>query len=142
MSLFLLVYYLSLSGLISPYIQEQDLIDFLRYTYLVLTLITLTIVHLEISKRLKSHVEVLGLGNKLDLYYIVVRLKMKTFLGISFFLASGLLFTDHEWFSIYFGAILGWFVVQWPTTRKVCNQLKLRGDERQMVMTKGEAFEF
>jgi len=142
MGLFLVIYYLSLSGMISPYIQEESLVNFLRFTYLVLILITLTIVHLEVYKRLKHHSQVVGLGNKLDLYYLVVQTKMKTALGISLFLAAGLLFTGHEWFTIYFGGLIGWFLFQWPTPKTVSRQLKLKGDERTMVITKGDAFEF
>ena len=142
MAVFLLIYYLSLSGLISPYIQEEWIIDFLRYTYLALIVITLTIVHLVVYKRLKSHSQVVGLGKKLDLYFVVVRLRMKTIMVISLFLAAGFLFTGHEWFSIYFGGMMGWLLLQWPTPSKVSKQLKLRGDERTMVITKGEAFRF
>lgn len=142
MGVFLLTYYLSLSEMISPYIQADELIDFLRYTYLVLILITLTIVHLEIYRRLKSHAGAVGLGKKLDLYYFVVRMRMRTFLIVSLFLATGFFFTGHPWFSIYFACMIGWFLAQWPTPLKVCNQLKLKGDERTMVMTKGEAFKF
>jgi hypothetical protein len=142
MGLFLLIYYLSLSGLISPYITQEDLIDFLRYTYLILIVVALTIVHLVIYRRLKAYSTTVGLGDKLELYYSVVKLRMRTLLGISVFIAAGLLFTGHEWFSIYFGGMLVWSVLQWPTARKVCNQLKLRGDERIMVMSRGDAFEF
>jgi len=142
MGLFLAIYYMSLSGIVSPYIQEKELIDFLKYAYLALMLITLTIVHLVISRKLKHDAEVAGLGNKLDLYYSVVQIRMKSLLSISFFLAAGLLFTSHEWFSIYFGLIMLWFVMQWPTPRKVAGQLKLKGDERTMVITRGEAFRF
>ena len=142
MGLFLLIYYLSLSGLISPYITQEGLIDFLSYTYLVLIIISLTIVHLVIYKRLKVISETVGLGDKLDLYHSVVKLRMKTVVGISLFNAAGLLFTGHSWFSIYFGGMILWSVLQWPTPRKVSNQLRLRGDERTMVMTKGEAFKF
>ncbi len=142
MTLFLAIYYMSLSGMVSPYIQEESLVDFLRYSYLALILITLTIVHLEISRRLKSHSQVVGLGKKLDQYYFVVRLRMKTFLLISFFLATGFFFTGHEWFTIYFAIMVIWFLFQWPSPGRVSIQLQLRGDERKMVMTKGEAFKF
>jgi hypothetical protein len=142
MGLFLAIYYLSLSGTVSPYIEEQGLVDFLRYTYLVLILITLTIVHLEIYRRLKSHSETVGLGKKLDLYYGVVGMRMKTFLLISIFLAVAFFFTRHEWFSLYFASMIIWFLAQWPSPRTVSSQLKLRGDERTMVITKGEAFKF
>ncbi|HEV8514724.1 MAG TPA: hypothetical protein VGQ59_15680 [Cyclobacteriaceae bacterium] len=139
---FLVIYYLSLSGSISPYIREESLVDFLRFTYLVLILITLTIVHLEVYKRLKHHSQLVGLGKKLDHYYLIVKTRMKTITGISLFLAAGLLFTGHEWFTIYFGGMIGWFLFQWPTPRTVSRQLKLKGDERTMVITKGDAFEF
>jgi hypothetical protein len=142
MGVFLLIYYLSLSEMISPYIWEKSLINFLRYTYLALIVITLTIVHLEIYRRLKSNAAAVGLGNKLDLYYLVVRMRVKSFLFISLFLAAGFFFTGHEWFTIYFALMICWFLVQWPTPRRVSRQLKLRGDERTMVITKGDAFEF
>jgi len=83
-----------------------------------------------------------GLGKKLDHYYLIVRTRMKTITGVSFFLAAGLLFTGHEWFTIYFGGMIVWFLFQWPTPRTVSRQLKLKGDERAMVITKGDAFEF
>jgi len=142
MGVFLLIYYLSLSGSISPYIWDESLVDFLRFTYLALILITLTIVHLEIYKRLKHHSQVVGLGKKLDLYYLVVQTRMKTILVISLFLAAGFFFTGHESFTLYFGGMIGWFLFQWPTPKTVSRQLKLRGDERTMVITKGDAFEF
>jgi hypothetical protein len=142
MGLFLAIYYLSLSRTVSPYIQEQELVDFLRYAYLALILITLTIVHLEIYRRLKSHSEVVGLGKKLDLYYGVVGMRMRAFLSISFFLAAGFFFTGHQWFSLYFASMIIWFLLQWPSPGRVSSQLKLKGDERTMVITKGEAFKF
>jgi len=114
----------------------------LRYAYLALLLTTLTIVHLEIFRRLKSHAVAVGLGKKLDLYYAVVRMRVRTFVVVSLFLATGFFFTGHPSFSIYFACMIGWFLLQWPTPLKVSNQLKLRGDERAMVMTKGEAFKF
>ena len=141
-AVFLVIYYLSLSGWISPYIWEESLVDFLRFTYLILILVTLTIVHLEIHKRLKHHSQMVGLGNKLDHYYLIVKVRIKAFTGVSLFLAAGLLFTGHAWFTVYFGGIIVWFLFQWPTPKTVSKQLKLKGDEQTMVLTKGDAFEF
>ena len=142
MGVFLAIYYLSLSGLVSPYIREEELVEFLKYAYLSLILIALTIVHLGIHKRLKANVKVVGLGKKLDLYYFVVRTRMRTFIAVSVFLAAGFFLTSHQWFSLYFAAIIFWFLAQWPTPGKVSSQLRLRGDEKTMVITKGEAFKF
>jgi hypothetical protein len=55
-------------------------------------------------------------------------------------MAAGLFLTGSEWFAIYFLGLVVWLVFQWPSPRRVSKDLKLRGDEKQMVLTKGEAF--
>ncbi len=142
LTIFLAIYYLFLSDLISPFIDDARIIALMLVVYPIIVLITLTIVHLGIRKILRSCAAIVGLGNKLDIFYEVMRKKMKTALWISVFTASGFLLTGHEWFSLYFAGIIAWFVFQWPTPRKVSNQLKLKGDERTMVLTKGDAFRF
>jgi hypothetical protein len=59
---------------------------------------------------------------------------------VSFLLAIGFFLTSDERFSIYFAVIIIWCAWQWPTPRRVAGDLKLKGDERKMVLTKGEAF--
>jgi hypothetical protein len=139
---FLGIYYLFLSGLILPFVEDETMISVLLVLYPVIILTSLTIVHLEVRKMLKSNVGLVGLGNKLDLFYAVVRRKMRTALWVSMFTATGFLLTSHQWFSLYFAGIILWFFFQWPSPRKAANQLKLKGDERKMVLTKGEAFRF
>jgi hypothetical protein len=139
---FLGIYYLFLSGLISPFIQDESMINIMLMVYPTIILIALTIVHLGIRKLLKANTDIVGLGKKLDLFYEVTRRKMKMMLQVSVFTATGFLLTGHEWFSLYFAGIILWFFFQWPSPRKASRLLKLKGDERSMVMTKGEAFLF
>ncbi len=139
---FLGIYYLFLSGLISPFIQNELAIEGLLYATPIIILSPLTIVHLGNKKKLKIYAGEIGLGKKLDLYYEVTSNTMKTAMYNSLFSACGLLLTGHEGFSIYFAVIIFWVVLQWPSPRKVCKQLMLKGDERTMVLTKGEAFKF
>jgi hypothetical protein len=51
-----------------------------------------------------------------------------------------LLFSGDEYFNIAFGVLVLWFFLQWPTPGRVCRLLKLRGDEKEMVITRGDAF--
>ncbi|MBS1509118.1 MAG: hypothetical protein JSS79_20940 [Bacteroidetes bacterium] len=139
---YLAIYYLSLSGMILPVITDELPIMIALAVYALITIIALTIVHLEVKKIFKSNTEMVGLGNKLDLFYTVTQKKMKAMLWVSLFNATGLLLTFHQWFSIYFAVILVWYLFQWPTPRKVSRLLQLRGDEREMVISKGEAFKF
>lgn len=139
---YLALYYLSLSGMILPVITDELPTMIILGVYAVLVVIALTIVHLEVKKILKSNLEMVGLGNKLDLFHSITRKKMKALVWVSLFTATGFLLTFHQWFSIYFALILVWYLFQWPTPRKVSRLLQLRGDEREMVLTKGEAFKF
>jgi hypothetical protein len=140
MVVFLAIYYLLLSGFVSPVIFDQLAVDVLRISFPILILITLTIVHLVSNKRYKIISEKIGLGEKLELYYPVNKQKMEAATYVSLLMALGFFLTGHAWFSIYFSVILLWFLWQWPSPRRVCSDLKLKGDEREMVMTKGEAF--
>ncbi len=142
LAIFLGIYYLFLSDLILPIIEDERIIALMLVAYPAIVLPALTIVHLAARKHFRSASTIVGLGNKLDVFYEVMRKKMRTALWVSLFLAIGFVLTGHQWFSIYFAGIIVWFIFQWPTPRKVCRQLKLRGDERAMVMTKGEAFRF
>ncbi len=81
-----------------------------------------------------------GLGIKLE--------KLGTLLTIKLWLISltvvmmplALLFTHQAYFSVAFGILVLWFFLQWPTPGRVCRLLRLRGDEREMVITRGDAF--
>jgi len=137
---FLAIYYLILSGVLPPIIEDQLGIEILLISIPIIVLVILTIVHLEVSKRCKRIAEELSLGKKLDMYSPVAKRKINSWVWGSFLLAIGFFLTSDERFSIYFGVIILWCAWQWPLPRKVSRDLKLKGDEREMVITKGEAF--
>ncbi len=138
--MFLFIYYLLLSGWVAPIIQDESAMDTLLIAFPTIALATLTIVHLAGAKKFKFISTQVGLSKKLDLYFPIVKMKTRAALSLSLMMAVGLFFTGHEWFSIYFTVIVFWFLLQWPTPRKLCHNLKLKGDEREMVISKGEAF--
>jgi hypothetical protein len=142
LAVYLAIYYFFLSGMILPVIWEDKIVIALLAVYPVVIVVSLTIVHLEVRKLLKAKMDLVGLGNKLDFFYLITKKKMKTMLWVSLFSATGFALTFHPWFNIYFALILVWYFFQWPSPRKASNLLRLKGDEREMVMTKGEAFRF
>jgi len=137
---FLTIYYLILSGVLPTIVQEELWVEILLALIPIGVLYLLTIVHLDVKKQCKKIAEEIGLGKKLDLYYPLARRKINSQVWASFLLATGFFLTSHGWFSIFFGGILAWSWWQWPSPRKTCIDLQLKGDERQMVITKGDAF--
>jgi hypothetical protein len=137
---FLAIYYLILSGFLPAIVDEEIAVKILLILIPIIVLVVLTIVQLETSKRLKKIADEPGLGRKLDLYFPVAKRKINSLVMVSFFLAIGFFLTSDERFSIYFGVIILWCFWQWPSPYKVSRDLKLKGDEREMVITKGEAF--
>ena len=137
---FLAIYYLILSGILSKIIEDELADQILLVSIPILVLVMLTIVHLETLKRCKKIADEPSLGKRLDLYQPVARRKINSIVWVSLLLAIGFFLTSDERFSIYFAVIIIWCAWQWPTPRRVSRDLKLKGDERKMVMTKGEAF--
>jgi hypothetical protein len=137
---FLAIYYLILSGFLVPIVYDELLVIMLLVLFPIAVLTILTIVQLEINKRLKKISEEPSLGRKLDLYYPIAKRKIKSLVWVSLLLGVGFFFTADDRFSIYFGGIILWYAWQWPSPRKVARDLKLKGDEREMVISRGDSF--
>lgn len=137
---FLVIYYLILSGILTKVVEEEWSVQILLIAIPIVVLVMLTIVQLGARKRCHKIANETSLGKKLDLYQPVATRKINSLAWLSFLLVIGFFITSDERFSIYFGVIILWSAWQWPTPRKVANDLKLKGDERKMVLTKGEAF--
>jgi membrane-associated phospholipid phosphatase len=81
-----------------------------------------------------------GLGIKLEKLERILNRKMKLLSVLILAMSLMLLFTGNSYFSMAFGVLTLWYFLQWPTPARVCRLLKLRGDEREMVITRGDAF--
>ncbi|MFM9837971.1 MAG: hypothetical protein ACKVOQ_06880 [Cyclobacteriaceae bacterium] len=137
---FLFVYYLVLTGKISASIESEMVLQIILISFPILVILDLTIVHLVVRKRLASLAKEVSLGIKLEKYFAAVTPRISAVVATALFMAAGLYITTHELFTIYFLLLIVWLAFQWPTPRRVSKDLKLKGDEETMVMTKGEAF--
>ena len=138
--IFLFVYYLLLTGKINPTIQSESVIQGILITFPILVILDLTIVHLVVRKRLLLLAKEVSLGIKVEKYFSVISLRITAIVASAIFMAAGLFITAHELFPVYFLGLIIWLFFQWPNPRKVCRDLRLKGDEEKMVLTKGEAF--
>lgn len=92
------------------------------------------------NKKIKSARNQQGLGAKLDKYFGLTIVRYIILSSASLMLAVGMYLSGSDVFMMLYlvGLLLGgaW----WPTPGKVSRDLKLRGDEREMVYYKKDTF--
>lgn len=135
---FVYLYFQLQSKKIMPMVQHEESVIFMLIGFAIACAINLTTVHLLSKKRLSLYAKETGLGNKLDRYAEIITLRMGGGSASSLLMAVGLLLTGHEFFSLLFMLILIWILFQWPSSKKACKELRLKGDEYEMVLYKKE----
>ena len=139
LGVFIFLYLKMQEGKISVIIQEQYQILIIQIVFFVICSAILTIVHLAIRRRMKTLSRELSLGNRMDKYFYLALNRIGSGGLVSVLVAAGLLITASEIFSVYFLGILLWMAYQWPTPKKMCAELLLKGDEREMILYKRES---
>jgi hypothetical protein len=91
-------------------------------------------------KKIKSIRNGQGLGLKLEKYFFLTIVRFSWMAGASMLLAFGFYLTKDDWVTGLFVMNLVLLGALWPTSPKVCRDLKLRGDEREMVYYKKDSF--
>ena len=133
--------YLKLQAVeINSILQNANYILITQVVFFVIVFAGLTIVHLVIKKKMKLLAREFGLGNKMDKYYNYSVLRILTGALASVIVGGGLLITGSEMFSVYFLLILLWMAYHWPMPKRMCAELTLKGDEREMILYKRESF--
>lgn len=140
LAIFIYIYQQIESKRVTAFIQDEKLVDVAIIVLLSMAVINLTTVHWLSRKRLKKYAGEIGLGNKLDRYYEIVMLRLKGCCASSLMTAVGLLLTESPLFGIFFLLILAWTLLQWPSSRRACRDLQLKGDEYEMVYYKKDKF--
>jgi hypothetical protein len=103
---------------------------------LIIALISWLFMFFFYNKKIKSIRNRQGLRAKLEKYFILTIVRYTVAVTGCLVLAYGFYLTRDNWFTGMF--VLGLLVLglMWPTSAKVCKDLKLRGDEREMVYFK------
>ncbi|MCW5912541.1 MAG: hypothetical protein KIT62_15845 [Cyclobacteriaceae bacterium] len=105
-----------------------------------LALIVLTAVHFYVRSAARKIARLTGLGLKLERLGSVLMKRLIVLALIPLLMTVGLVLTHHNGFAFGFLVTLLWYFVNWPTPFKISSLLHLKGDEKEMVLSKGEAF--
>jgi hypothetical protein len=92
------------------------------------------------NKKIKSMRHAQGLGAKLDKYFEITLVRYWLLSAASFLLALGFYLTGSDIFTGCYLVGLTASAMVWPTGRKVSNDLRLTGDEKEMVWFRKDAF--
>ena len=77
-----------------------------------------------------------GLGAKLDKYFEITIVRYSFLASAGLVLAAGFYLTGNDLFSAFYILNLVMCATSWPGAGKVCKELMLKGDEREMVYHK------
>jgi hypothetical protein len=91
-------------------------------------------------KRIKSIRNDQGLGLKLQKYFRLTIVRYILISMLSVFLAISFYITKDDRVTAIFASNLIFAAIVWPRPAKACNDLKLRGDERELVYFKKDTF--
>ena len=135
-SLSLFIYFYLQSGKIEHLVKDADDILLAQTVFSMIAVAFLTIVHWSIKRKMKKLVGEPSLAKKMDRYFVLALWRMGAGLLASLWMALGFFLTGSEVFSFLFMAILLWLSVQWPSPGKMCSDLSLKGDAREMILYK------
>ncbi len=139
LALFIYLYMQMQVGEINSYVQEPDHILIAQVGLFSLVLFSLTTVHLVVKKKMNTLSREFSLGDKMDRYYYLSLARVGGGAIGSTVMGAGLFLTGSEIFSGFFLMILLWMAFHFPTPARLCAELKLKGDEREMVLYKRES---
>lgn len=91
-------------------------------------------------KKIKSIRNDQGLGVKLQKYFNLTIVRYAIALVISLALVILFFLTKDDRLTGLFAANMALSILLWPVSSKICRDLKLRGDEREMVYYKKDTF--
>lgn len=126
--------------LFQPFLSNEMWIDPIFYGVAIATLLCLTTVQVVYYFKFKSIAKMIGLGLKLENYGDHALHKMNWISFVALLQPVGLFAIADNRLAIIFALVFVWFFLQWPSPKTVARQLQLKGDERKMVVTRGEAF--
>ena len=92
------------------------------------------------NKKIKSVRNEQGLGAKLAKYFSIAIVRYSLLSAGSLILALGLYLSGSDLFIVLYAVGLVLSTIVWPTGRRVCHDLRLKGDEREMVYYKKDNF--
>ena len=118
--------------------EQQSLALLIQLSFVVVFIWLL--IFLLFAKKIKSTRTAQGLRAKLEKYFYLTIVRYLLIALGCIVLAYGFQTTKNDWFTGLFVLNLTFAGLLWPTASKATRDLKLRGDEREMVYFKKDTF--
>lgn len=114
--------------------------DFILYTAIGIACIDWAVALLLFTQSIKPVRKLQSLGEKLSRYAPLTLIRNILFCTGMVVLAPGYYLTESNWITIVFFGSLILPAYFWPFPKRVCKELKLKGDEEMMVLYKMDSF--
>jgi hypothetical protein len=137
---FLYLYQSAATNQLAPALFNGATANMILFVFGGFEILFLTIVHWLMRLKLRALAKEESLGVRLEKYVQVAALRFGFTVALCLAVSLGFYITHHPYFAICFVTIILWSVWIWPTPNRVCQDFKLRGDEKKMVLSKGDAF--
>ncbi len=130
---FVYLYLEQQAGRLEPKVVERDIIV---GVLAIVVVVDWVVSYVLFKNEIKKARQIESLGMRLEKFKSITIVRYAIVSSSCLFLAVGFYFTTHQ-------ALTGLFVVGmillssiWPTTYRVCDQLQLQGEEREMIIKK------
>ena len=134
--LFVVLYWGLKSGDITVLSQDMELNNLMLLFCMCIVLVDWIASFLIFRRNLKNILTIGSLGERLDRYCKSSILRFSFMASGMVLLVVGFYVTGDQYFTILFVASIIGLAFFWPTSAKVCDDLHLRGDERQLILNK------
>jgi hypothetical protein len=135
---FMIGFYLIKHFIITDFkIQDEETKFLVRIILPMIGLVELTSVHLLTLFQFQKVRKIPSLGDRLDQCATLATIRMAVGVTTCLIMIVGLALTESEMFVALFALCLLFIFLQRLNPDKICNQLQLKGDERQLIL-KGE----
>jgi hypothetical protein len=144
-SILLLVILLPIVAFIFLYLQPSVLQTDFEYApdsfilFSAVIILLWTMMFILFNKKIKSIRNRQGLRSKLEKYFQLTIVRYIAMSATGLILAVAFYILRNDFFTAFFVMHLMMTIWLWPTSAKVCRDLRLRGDEREMVYHKKDA---
>lgn len=129
---FIFLYYYTIDH--APMMGDEASMQLIMSILFGVCLLDLTIVHWLERARIKKLNANIELVNKMDGYFTLSIVRMAMYCLCCLLMGAGFYLTGSTWFSFAFVFLIVAYILQWPSARRFCRQLRLRKDERDMVV--------
>ena len=117
--------------------EETTIVEVVLIAIAIMDLVAVSVIFHQAMKQISKAV---ALSEKLDRYFRMALIRYSVITMSCLLMALGYYLTDHIIFIYLFALGLILYLILWARPAAVCTHLKLKGDEREMVLYKKDRF--